>query len=210
MIWLLYEPFNIFFMLLCMLTNPIVVLFSNEEGELPGIFRYWQTWDDSLNPRFYILNHVPKALKYDYDKHYEEYWDTSKYLKKLNCKRCFARVKDPHFTFKEKVQRYICRVMWLYRNCSYGFAFYTLGRMCDGSKFKKKIYKDYPGGLYSRFIYDDTKSILTRPWSFKCTKKICSWLRWEIFIGWKAQANDTGKSQKMIAHRIAFRLLKKK
>ena len=59
MIWLLYVPINLLIMLVCYITNPIVVLFATETGELKGFLNYWQTHDDSLDPAFFVKEKVP-------------------------------------------------------------------------------------------------------------------------------------------------------
>jgi len=198
MIWPLYAILQFCFTLLCYLTNPIVVLFCDENGELPSIFRMWQTWDDSCNPRFYILEKVPGFLKYDYDRHYREYQATTPDLEKVNRTRWFAEVVDPNFTFKEKVQRYICRVMWLYRNCAYGFAFWCFGRMIDGKNMKYTKNEEF-----IKFGYDTSRNILTRPWTYKNSSKFFGdRLEWNIYIGWKIDDGLDSTQQCMIAMRI--------
>ena len=70
MVMLIYIPYLIFSLIItvvCYITNPIVVLFANELGELPGFLANWQTWDDSLDPRFFVVNKVWSIFRYDYD-----------------------------------------------------------------------------------------------------------------------------------------------
>lgn len=184
-------------MIVCWITNPIVCLFCNEEGELPEIFRMWQTWDDSCNPRFYILEHVPGFLRYDYDRHYEEYKGTTPELEAVGRTRWFVRVKDGNFSTKEKIQRYICRVMWLSRNCGYGFAFWCFGRMVDSNNIEYKFKKDGES-----LLYDKSKSILTRTWSYKNERNIFGNVYWNLYIGWKVDNGMSGKMQCMVAIRI--------
>ena len=43
MTYIFYLILDILFTLICYVTNPIVVLFSNEHGELPYSLRWWQT-----------------------------------------------------------------------------------------------------------------------------------------------------------------------
>lgn len=211
MIWLLYEPLNILFMLLCFFTNWFVLLFCDEEGELPRIFRMWQTWDDSCNPRFHVLEEVPSFLKYDYDKHYREYRSTNKELKALGRDRCYARVIDPDFTLKERIQRYCCRLLWLTRNCSYGFSFFLLGKLIDGKNMTILKYAADNEGHKMYFAADMSKPLWNRPWVLKSTMPINKKLRWEIFAGWKINPlEEKSKVQRMIAHRIAFRFIKRK
>ena len=196
MIWLLYAPLNFIIMIIGYILNPIICLFCNEEGELPEIFSLFQTWDDSCNPRFFIMEgHIPNWLKYDYDKHYEEYWDTTPALAEVGRNRCFARVIDGNFTIKERIQRYICRVLWLTRNCAYGFAFWGFGRKVDG---KNMVYIRDEEKL--RFSYDKSRNILTRPWSYQDERHLFGNVYLNIYIGWKISKDDTVR-QCMIASR---------
>ena len=203
MIWILYFILNIIIMLICYITNPIVCLFCNEEGELPKIFRMWQTWDDSCNPRFFILEKVPKFLVYDYDKHYEEYWDTTQDLKEVGRDRCYARLIDGNFTLKERIQRYICRVLWLTRNCAYGFAFWCFGRKIDS---KNIVYIKQESDC--RILYDKSNNILTRAWTWHDERKLFGKVHLKVYAGWKIN-DDPGIKQCMIACRIiAFKFEK--
>jgi hypothetical protein len=191
-------------LLFCYITNPIVCLFCDEEGELPEIFSYWQTWDDSCNPRFYIVEKVPSFLRYDYDKHYEEWWGSTAALERYGRQRCFARLKDPHFTIKERIQRYICRVMWLTRNCAYGFAFFVFGKEAKFETCVEKM-KVRENGDYLRYGYDKGKSIFTRAWWFKFSWHYNNHVYADVYLGWKIDPYCGKKSQySMIAHRPAF------
>jgi hypothetical protein len=62
MVWIFYFIGSFLAMVLCYLTNPIVCLFSDEYGELHGFLKYWQTWDDSLNPRFFVVEKAPRIF----------------------------------------------------------------------------------------------------------------------------------------------------
>lgn len=41
--WFLYAPLQLLIMIICYITNPIVVLFADENGELHGFLKKWQT-----------------------------------------------------------------------------------------------------------------------------------------------------------------------
>ena len=47
--WFLYAPLQLLIMIICYITNPIVVLFADKDGELHGFLRKWQTFDDSCD-----------------------------------------------------------------------------------------------------------------------------------------------------------------
>lgn len=78
--YLLYVVLQIICMILCYLTNWLVVLFSNEEGELSSIFHLWQTWDDTLDNPSFINNSLPKFLNYGWHSHYVQYSIIDKYM----------------------------------------------------------------------------------------------------------------------------------
>lgn len=113
-------------MVLCYITNPFVVPFADINGELPSFLKYWQTWDNSCYCRESV-EFSPKFLQYDWARHYREYKGTDPYLASVNRDRWFVSCIDPNFSLWERVQRYCCGVLWLTRNCSYGFSFYMLG-----------------------------------------------------------------------------------
>ena len=202
MIWFILTPLQILCMLFCYITNPVVCLFCSEEGELPRALRWWQTWDDSCNPRFYVVERAFSFLRYDYDRHYEEFWDTTPELSRYGRTRCFARLKDPHFTLKERVQRYLCRVLWLTRNCGYGFAFYLFSNHAYRAS---SVEHEFTRGddRYIRWGWDASRSIWTRPWWVKIDWYWTRHLHTEGYIGWKMNYPfPTDEQWAMIAHRL--------
>ena len=201
MVWIFYFIGSFLAMVLCYLTNPIVCLFSDEYGELHGFLKYWQTWDDSLNPRFFVVDKAPRLFRYDYDRHYEEYEGTTPELAAVGRTRWFVKIKDPNFTFWEKVQRYFCQVLWLTRNCSYGFSFWMLGRQVTPENWVwVKMTNHF------RFGYDKSQSILTRTWCLKTDQSIWWIFRWDVFMGWKVNESFDHPIQCMIANRALINL----
>lgn len=201
MLWLFEVPFMLIIMVFCYLTNPFVCLFADEEGELPKIFKLWQTWDDSLNPRFFVVEKVPEWLKYDYDKYYDEYWET---LPETGRRRCYARSKYAMTDKKDRMKRYICRVLWLMRNCGYGFAFYLFGRKVYGSFWSKMEYhKD--DNHYVRFGFEDNVDPVLNTWTLKFRWNWTKHWYSEGYLGWKVpfeSHEDAGLKRCMIANRI--------
>ena len=45
-IWIVQAIFELCAMVIAYLTNPIVVLFADEYGNLPKCLRFWQTYDN--------------------------------------------------------------------------------------------------------------------------------------------------------------------
>lgn len=199
-LWFIYFLISLVCMVLCYITNPIVMLFANEDGELPGLLHYWQTWDNSTACRESV-ECAPKFLQYDWAKHYVEYKDSDSYLRSVNRERWYCVCIDYHFTAWERIQRYLCGVLWLTRNCSYGFAFYLLGlnispnleiRQSANTIFVREIFAD---GLFGAWMYKNTAKICT----------ICGWeIHWNNLLGWKIDTSAQLDTRAMIANRIAF------
>ena len=78
-----------------------------------------------------MIDEVPEWARYDYDKHYLYH---SEVKTPNSMTPGFVDVLDSNFTAKERFQRYVCRVCWLYRNSNYGFSYYINGRVVDGEK----------------------------------------------------------------------------
>ena len=117
--YLIYSLCQLFCMLICYLTNPIVVLFADRQGELPKVLRLWQTWDSALDNRQYVLYDCPRWLSYDFD----DYYECSAIPIGHGRSQKVVRIKKP-FPRSLWLKRYLNRVFWLYRNCGYGFEFY--------------------------------------------------------------------------------------
>ena len=111
MTWILYAILTIVSMVVAYITNPIVVLFADEKGNLPHCFRWWQTYDNCLDVGWMISEgHVPKLFRYDFDKHYIYHPEDKSY----GLNPGYVDIIDPKFTIKERIQRYFCRLAWLY------------------------------------------------------------------------------------------------
>lgn len=204
--YMIYLPLNLICMLICYITNPIVCLFANEVGELPKIFKLWQTWDGSIDDVYYLTEDCPKCVRYDFYKHYKPYtepvWGNHE-------KRCVELI-DPNFTVKERILRYICRVLWLTRNCGYGFAYYIFGVTIDGTSMKK-VYGKYQHlecngetRMFELWVQKD-KNFLIAPFTIKSdlvyfhNKLELNW-----YMGWKINMGLVGH-RAMIANRISSR-----
>lgn len=199
-LWFIYFLLSLVFMILCYLTNPMVVPFCDINGELPWFLHYWQTWDNSVFCKESV-DCAPSFLKYDWDKHYEEHLDSDAYLHSVNRQRWYVTCKDPNFTFVERLKRYCCGVLWLTRNCSYGFAFYLLGlniaptleiKESENTIFVREVLGK---GLYGAWMYKNTAPIFTL-WGWT--------VRWNNLLGWKIDTSAQYDTRAMIANRIAF------
>lgn len=188
--WLLYLVPAWIVSLICYLTNPIVVLFANEDGELPYPLNLWQTWDDSLDSHFYMTEVVPKWLDYDYERHYIHSTSTEP---KYGRTRDISIATGFEWSIKELIQRYICRVLWLYRNNAYGFLYYWLG--ANPKDIRWVLIED-------SLRYGKSEDIF----SYKNDQKITDKIRWKIYIGWKTDPSGD-IPHAMYAYRIWIKSL---
>lgn len=211
--WLLYLIPSFIVTALCYLLNPIVVLFCDELGELHGFLKKFQTWDDSCDSSFFMNDVVPvnfKMLDYGFNDYYESFTGTDEELAAVGRDRIFNRFKESHppFTLKKRIQRYFCRILWLTRNCAYGFCFWDFGTICKPSSIKWLVKEDH-----FRVGYDSSQgnSIWTAPFSIKLDSQINKYLRWKIYIGWKLpygyseEQNKTGV-RSMLAYRALIKI----
>lgn len=189
MLWPILFIANTLCSILCYLTNWIVVLFADKDGELHGIWKLWQTWDDSLDVDWFVKGSVPRCFRYDFDKHYESYVDRPYELARLNRSKGAVRDLGVPWSIKERLQRYVCRVLWLTRNCGYGFAFWWFGANHTGIYLihKKGSWYDY---WYNNYYWEFSGKL----WVF------------EILAGWKLNVASRELTRSMIAGRIIVRL----
>lgn len=193
MIWFLYAPVAVLTYILCLVTNPVVILFADENGELPGFLHLWQTWDDSCDSMYFMDNVCPKFLDYDYHRHYE----CMSVEIEGNRTRFISVFKGYPLTLRERVQRYFCRLWWLTRNAAYGFAYEWLSKDIVGVN-AEELYRDE----YTGFYYEPESDA----WMLTSEQPIIpGYLRWEVFLGWKMWLGSSQKMKTMIAIRCCFR-----
>lgn len=194
--WIIYFPLNTVFTILCYLTNWLVTPFANNRGELHGFLRYWQTWDDSLDVEWFVKEKVWKIFRYDFDKHYQSAREHTPELDKYNRTKGCVIILDDNFTLIERIQRYFCRTLWLYRNNSYGFAFWWFGIDSEWDQLKDKMIQHDNGDWYEIVTGPGFWSM---PWKFTGQFWIISW-----YFGWKLYPYE-GLTRSMIAGRIILR-----
>ena len=174
--WFFMAIIDLLFNAICYLTNPFVLLFADELGNLPAIFKWWANWDDHLDVDWMVYgHHVPKFAEYDFNRHYK-YIDEWQAEKTIGKHRGYVELLDPHFTLKERFQRYVCRLTWMYRNCAYGFSYWVTGIVVNEADITKVI--NEKGYIYFKTDY---------AFCFKYDRPSYKNFRWKIFLGWKMQ-----------------------
>ena len=212
LLWLVYLPLSFIVSILCYVTNPLVVLFCDDDGELPDCLQLfplslslWQTWDNSCNPSD-VQEIFPEWLQYNWANHYTEHRGSTPELRKVNRERWFTKCFNPDFTLAERIKRYICRVLWLSRNCSYGFAFWWFGLTPEPyfdyiiNEPRRCFVRELCGGnVAGAWKYTDSRDIFS----------LCGYtLRWNVFLGWKLATEEVKPTRAAIANRIAFKIVK--
>lgn len=181
--WLLLAVVDVLFNIIAYITNPLVLLFADELGNLPGWALWWANWDDHLDVEWMISeHHVPKWAEYDFNKHYRYYseWEA---LEKTGVFRGYVELLDHNFTLKERFQRYVCRLAWLYRNCAYGFSYYVTGVTVNGADIQERKTYAKDGYLFK-----------TAPnaWVLRYNgKSFAKGHNWKIFLGWKMHSVES-------------------
>lgn len=191
--FILYAIIDILFNIIAYLTNPLVLLFADEVGNLPAIFRWWENWDDHLDVSWMIdEHHVPKFAEYDFHKHYK-YHTPDEALQLIGEYRGYVDLLDGNFTLKERFQRYVCRICWLYRNNAYGFSYYVTG-ITVNEEDVTKIKTDEVDG-YTWYVTDYA-------FCYKDERPSFGSMYWDNYVGWKFRWFDQETDRFMLALRI--------
>lgn len=193
--WFIYAPLQLLIMIICYITNPIVVLFADKDGELHGFLRKWQPFDDSCDSEDCVTKYVPKWIRYDFYKYYraEKQYDPNygRVMKKS--------INIAQLSLIDKLKRYCCRLFWLSRNCAYGFALDWFGATINPDDVI--VIDSYKKGEFERNI------LVTRDlkyWKVYNTMRILNTnYRWRIYLGWKIH-NVQSVHYTMLAFRIWF------
>lgn len=173
--------------ILAYIFNPIVCLFADEYGNLPYWLYLFQTYDNPLDIDWMVYEGVvPKVFRYDFNKHYV-YHEEQK-LSDGTAIAGYVDLIDPEFTIKEKIQRYFCRLSWLYRNTAYGFSYYLNGVAVNAADvIVKTSIKEKNNERFIGYIPN------TGIWCVFLCVKYCKWFRYRVYMGWKLKSLKSGR-----------------
>ena len=193
-------PLEILAMIVAYLTNPFVCLFANEKGELPPLFSWWQTWDNPLDIDWMVYEEgcTPKIFHYDFNKHYKYHWEDHE-----NNAAGYVELLDPNFTVIERIQRYFCRLAWMYRNCNYGFSYDVTGRDVDTQKIQLIMDIDKPNNEQWISI-EKNDDIWNMTWALFYCKQYCKRFKLRVYLGWKLKGIRPGYTNRR--HMLAFHI----
>jgi len=121
LIWLIYFIPAIAIELVCYLLAPVVALFITTRPRLDYVKRLG--FPQTMMPRDYIIK--PLYWFQTHDNAVDEWWygmyNTDHWF-------AFARAWTQSDYDRSRFIRYYCRVMWLWRNCAYGFHYALFSR----------------------------------------------------------------------------------
>lgn len=198
MLWFLLAPFDFLFTVLCYFLNPFVALFADKHGNLPKCLSWFQTYDNCLDVDWFVKEKIFDIFKYDFDKHYIYHAEDNTSLLIPG----HVEVVDGKFTIKEIVQRYFCRLGWMYRNCGYGFSYGPMGRNADFSKqFIIANSQNAKGKIWFSYI-DDGRSFMEKTWCFYWEHTRSNGKRVRFYLGWKIKNRTIGSARVMMANHL--------
>lgn len=182
MTFILYAFAEILANIIAYLTNPIICLFANEVGQLPKALRYWQTYDNPLDIQWMVEEVVPELFRYDFRKHYEYHREMSG---STYCLPGYVTLIDPKFTLKERIQRYFCRLMWMYRNTAYGFSYEVLSKAPYVHNLEVVKSYFYFSDDQLSFVRDKTSKWYDPTFKIYYKKPWCKFFYLRVYLGWK-------------------------
>ena len=191
--WLLMAILDVLFNVIAYITNPVILLFADEVGNLPAVFTWWANWDDHLDVEWMVYeHHVPKFAEYDFNKHYK-YHDEWEAEQTIGEHRGYVDLLDPDFSLKERFQRYVCRLMWMWRNNAYGFSYYVTGIDVYKADIVEVKTEEADGYIWYETDY---------AFCYKDMRPSFGARHWDNFVGWKMQCLEHDTERCMLAFRI--------
>ena len=168
--WLAYFVPALLIEVLAMLLTPLIALFvttelrtdrvkrlgnqtlTMERTYLIKVFRWFQTHDNAVDEWWWGCFNESSVLAYFRDATQDKYEGSAFF-------------------------RYACRVMWLWRNCAYGFSYNVFSKPLDETI--SVIEQGDPKWKWSRFTQRRSS------WKFKANYPIRDWFKLSVNIGWK-------------------------
>lgn len=185
LLWILMFIPNLLIKIFCLIFSPLVACFITSRLRTDRVKQIDNQQHTLL--RDYLIK--PFYWFQTHDNAVDEYWYGA-----FNKKSIFSYLRNVTQSQydSDKLLRYICRVMWLWRNCGYGFSYNLFGIPLDSIISEKEF-----GTKYKGFWYLLTK----RQSSFQLEVQIPTWWSWyiNINIGWKSH---DGFPRVMYADRI--------
>ena len=194
--WIFQAALEVLATIIAYLTNWFVVFFADECGQLPKCLKWWQTYDNPLDVEWMVTEGVvPKFARYDFKRHYEYHYEDKGDDYMIPGYVVFL---DPNFTLWERVQRYVCRLWWIYRNSNYGFSYYVNGRTIDGKDNVVLLDINEPNNRQFKSIVKGG-SWWSATWCYYYEKPYCKWFKLRVYLGWKLKSVYAGKQRHMLA-----------
>ena len=149
--------------------NPLLPLFADSEGNLPSWLRWFQTYDDTLDGK------EPRFI------------ESTSWLRTQERGVNDLSTTNTLGVAKNFICTYVLRVMWLYRNNAYGFAYSVLGAKSPFKTISEEGVNPSDRapaieGSYLR-IFEDADGV--KYFQYKLVKDRGNGKCYEASIGWK-------------------------
>lgn len=188
--WILYFLPALFIELVCYISAPIIACFVKSSTRYDTVKRFNKQYmslerDRLIKPLYWFQTHDNAVDEWWYGMYNTDHWFA------------FAQTWTQTDYDNSKIIRWYCRLMWLWRNCAYGFHYVLF------SQPKETAHRQYERGIEYKgfwFLFKRYKS----SFQFECHIPIYIVARYiSINIGWKAHK----KTEKLLyANRlISFR-----
>ena len=149
--------------------NPILPLFADSEGNLPSWLRWFQTYDSTLDGK------EPRFI------------EATSWLRQHERGVNDLNTTNTLYIAKNALCTYILRVMWLYRNNAYGFAYSILGAKLPFNTLVRKgtNTSDRSPAIEGSYftVFEDADGV--KYFQYKFVKDRGNGKCYEASIGWK-------------------------
>ena len=185
LLWLLYFLPNLAIEVMCMVLAPLVACFITKAERTDRVKRLGNGQVTLM--REYLIR--PLYWFQTHDNAVDEYWWGTFYKTSMIP---YVRNASQADYDSSAWLRYLCRVLWLWRNCAYGFSYNLFGRDLIGEEVVTETGNE-KSGKWQRF------TLRTNSWQLKAHYPIGFGLQLDVNIGWKVHK---GFPRAMYADRI--------
>lgn len=184
-LWLAYFIPNLFIEAVCLILAPVVARYVTKAERTDRVKRLGNR--QVTMQREYLVK--PLYWFQTHDNALDEYWwgmfNTSSFIPYIK------NATQAQYDTSSKL-RYWCRVLWLWRNCAYGFSYNLFGRDVVGESKTTEVGNE-ESGYWKKVI------LRSNSWQLKAHYPIAFGLYIDINIGWK---EHKGFPRAMYADRI--------
>lgn len=168
--WVVLFPLVLLTKVLATVLAPLIAVFITTSPRTDRVKRMGNT--QVTLEREYLIK--PLYWFQTHDNAVDEYWWGC--FNESSVLRYLREATQEQYDTSRKL-RWLCRVMWLWRNCAYGFSYNLFSKPLDETL--SEVEQGVKGGKWSCFTQRKSS------WQFKATYPIRDWFKITVNIGWK-------------------------